>query len=351
MDLSKVTIRPMRDGEQKEIQRIGKRAFQFVEALFVGRPKRAMAAEYEGKLVGGILYKEFNAHKKRIAYIDEAFVDPDYQGLGIGKKLYTKTFEALWEQNYQVLTALVKDDNAGSWKPFWDNGFRRVSVYRIIKEIGVTGFLKHYLFTPYLIAVGMDFYMCNRENTVEEKVNAPLQLFFYFFLNLLLLFPLWSRWHHRDAGGFLWNFLAYGSLLALFIGSRYLGKLISGNGGKFRFNQGGSFLLPVLGFFGNVFFMNANWYPEHYENTDDFRKRLAIPEIIKWFLFALLPWTALLPGPYCQALGRLASPFLIFMMIPFYPFEIFGGGRIYRYKKWLWLIMFIIAIAECFVIS
>ncbi len=33
MDLSKVTIRSMRDGEQKELQRIGRRAFWFVEAL------------------------------------------------------------------------------------------------------------------------------------------------------------------------------------------------------------------------------------------------------------------------------------------------------------------------------
>ena len=137
MDLSKITIRAMRDGEQKEMQQIGKRAFQFVEALFVGRPQKAMAAEYEGRLVGGILYKEFTVRQKRIAYIDEAFVDPDYQGMGIGKKLYTETVEALWKQNYHVLTALVKDDNAGSWKPFLDNGFRRVSVYRIIKEIGI----------------------------------------------------------------------------------------------------------------------------------------------------------------------------------------------------------------------
>lgn len=350
MDLSKITIRAMRDGEQKEIQQIGKRAFQFVEALFVGRPQKAMAAEYEGRLVGGILYKEFTVRQKRIAYIDEAFVDPDYQGMGIGKKLYTETIEALWKQNYHVLTALVKDDNVGSWKPFLDNGFCRVSVYRIINEIGLSGFLKHYLLTPYLIAVGMDFYMCSRENTLEEKGNAPLQLFLYFFVNYLLLFPLWARWYHRNADSCLWSFLAYGTILALFIGSRYLGTLISRNGGKFRFNQGGSFLLPLLGFFGNVFFMNANWYPKCYENTDDFRKKLAIPEIIKWFLFALLPWTTLLPGPYFQALGRLSCPFLIFIMIPVYPFEVFGGGRIYRYKKLLWFVMFIITIAECFLI-
>ncbi len=117
------------------------------------------------------------------------------------------------------------------WKPLRDNGFRRVSVYRIIEEIGITGFLKHCLTTPCLIAVGMDFYMCNRENTV------------------------------------------------------------------------------------------------------------------------VLPWAALLQGSYCQTLGRLACPFLIFIMIPVYPFEVFGGGRIYRYKKQLWFVLFIITIAECFLVS
>lgn len=351
MDLSKVTVRSMKDGEQKEMQKVGRKAFQFVEALFVGRPEKAMVAEYEGKIVGGIIYKDLNTRKKRIAYIDEAFVDPDYHGLGIGKKLYTETFDALWKQNYHVLTALVKDDNVGSWKPFQDNGFKRVSVWQMIKEIGIAGFLKHYLATPYLIALGMDFYMCGREHAVREKGKIPLQIFFYFFVNLLLLFPLWIRLYHRDAGSFLWSFLAYGTLLALFIMSRYAGKIISKNKGKFRLNQGGSFLLLLLAFFGNVFFMNANWYPEKYENTDEFRKGLAIPEIIKWFLFVLLPWVGMIPNSYCQALGHLAQAFLIFIIIPFYPFEAFGGGRIYRYKKKLWLVMVIVTAAECFLIS
>ena len=38
-------------GEQKEIVRVGKRAFKLMEAWFVGTPKLAMVADYNGKIV------------------------------------------------------------------------------------------------------------------------------------------------------------------------------------------------------------------------------------------------------------------------------------------------------------
>lgn len=41
----------MKDGEQKEIVRVGKRAFKLMEAWFVGTPKLAMVADYNGKIV------------------------------------------------------------------------------------------------------------------------------------------------------------------------------------------------------------------------------------------------------------------------------------------------------------
>ena len=45
IEKNKVIIRPMKDGEQKEIVKVGKRAFKLMESLFVGTPKLAMVAE------------------------------------------------------------------------------------------------------------------------------------------------------------------------------------------------------------------------------------------------------------------------------------------------------------------
>ena len=51
IEKNKVIIRPMKDGEQKEIVKVGKRAFKLMESLFVGTPKLAMVADYNGKIV------------------------------------------------------------------------------------------------------------------------------------------------------------------------------------------------------------------------------------------------------------------------------------------------------------
>ena len=51
VEKNEIMIRPMKDGEQKEIVRVGKRAFKLMEAWFVGTPKLAMVADYNGKIV------------------------------------------------------------------------------------------------------------------------------------------------------------------------------------------------------------------------------------------------------------------------------------------------------------
>lgn len=349
---NKVIIRPMKDGEQKEIVKVGKKAFKLMEALFVGTPKQAMVADYNGKIVGSIMYKYINIKKKKVVYIDEAFVDPEFSGMGIGKMLYNQTFNYLWKQGCDTMTALVKDDNVGSWKLFVDNQFKRVSCYEIIKELGIVGFIIHYLRTPFLFAVGMDFYMSNKKNTVKEKNNTAIGILSFFLANILLLIPLWIRYFNKSSNDFQWGLLGYITVLAIFIGSRYIGKLISKNNGKFRFNNGGSFLTLLLSFWGNTFPMNANWYPEKYEKTKDFRKKLAIPELIKWVVFMILPLISMIwiENPYWQTVGQLSCFYLLFTIIPIYPFESLGGGRIYKYNRKLWLVTFIMTILELIIV-
>lgn len=345
-DQSKIIVRPMKDGEQKELVGIGRRAFRLMEALFVGAPKSAMVAEYDGKVVGSIFYKPIAVQDKKAVYIEQAFVDPDYSGRGIGQILYAQTFDFLWKQGYDVITALVKDDNVGSWKLFEANECKRVSYGQIISELGLSGFLGLYVTTPFLFAVGMDLYMANRADTVREKSSTAMGATAFFLANIFLLTPLWIRCFSKGFYELLWPLLAYLTVLLLFLGGRGLGNFLCGNAGKFRLNNGGSFLSLLLSFWGNTFPMNANWYPETYENTKEFRKKLAKPELLKWAIFVVVPFVSSLwaEHPYWSILSRLASFFLIFMMIPVYPFESFGGGRVYRYDKKIWLLTAMVSI-------
>ena len=348
IEKSKVIIRPMKDGEQKEIVKVGKRAFKLMEALFVGVPKLAMVADYNEKIVGSIMYKYINTKKKKVVYIVEAFVDPNYSGLGVGKLLYNKTFDYLWEQGCDVMTALVKDDNVGSWKLLMNNNFKRVSCYEIIKQLGFAGFIKQYFKTPFPFTIGMDFYMTNKENNVKEKTNTAIEIISFFLTNIILLLPLWIGFFNKNYNMFIWVLLAYVTVLSIFIGSRCIGNIISKTKGKFRINNGGSFLTLLVSFWGNAFLMNANWYPEKYEKTKIFKKKLAIPELIKWAIFIILPFISLnwISSSYWNAIGQLSTSYLFFMVIPIYPFESLGGGRIYNYNKWLWLLIFIVTILE-----
>lgn len=343
---SDIIIREKRNGEEKQILKVARKAFHSIEALFVSKPKTAMVAEYDGKIVGGMIYSIIECNNKTVAYIDEAFVDSDYQGLGIGKKLYSTTFEYLWAQNCDVITAMVKDDNIASWKLVRDNNFKRVSFLQIIKEIGVSVLIKHFFKTPFLIAVGMDFYMADKENSIRDKRNSPLQILAFFLFNLILLLPLWIKLYIKSESDFLWSLLSYITILLLFIGCRYIGKITGKNKWDFRLNNGGAFLPLLLSLFGNTFLINGNWYPEKYENNKSFTQKLAIPELIKWLVFSLLVLLGFIQNSYCRILSNLACYYSVFMIIPIYPFESFGGGRIYRYNKKLWLILFIITISE-----
>lgn len=351
MNIQNVIIRPMEKGEEKTVAKVGKKAFQFIEALFIGTPKKAMVAEYEDKIIGAIIYKYLDTKQQQIVYIDEAFVDPEYHGMGVGKKLYTETFYYLQEWGCDVMTALVKDDNVASWKPFIENGFRRVTFRDAVKAIGFMGMLKQYFCTPFFIAVGMDFYILYPESPVSFKQEGNLQLLYFLLGNMLLASPMWIWLFLKNTALVLPYMGAYLTLLILLLLTRYAGALWSGEKYLFRLNNGGGLLTAFLSYWGNIFPMNANWYPVTYRNTDEFRRKLAVPELVKWVIFLFLPWLSFTTNSYLNALASLSCVFLVFLMIPFYPFETYGAGRIYRYKKGLWLLTAVITIAQLMIVS
>lgn len=345
INMDDLIIREMKAGEQKTLVKTAKRAFSFVEGLFVGTPKKAMAAECKGTIVGGIIYKDMKAGHKSIVYISEAFVDPAYHGRGVGKRLYAETFSFLRRQGCDGMTALVKDDNVASFKLFMENGFRRVSFFEAAKHIGLAGMLKQYFMTPLLFASGMDLYM-NMEGTAEKEKSSPaLQLATFFLANMLLLLPIWVQ---LPDGELLRFVTAYAVVLTLFAAPRCIAALSGGGHNKLRFNNEGSFITLLVSLGGNTFPMNINWYPEVYEDSENFRRRMAVPEIIKWCIFAALPLLSFTQNGYLRAIAQLSCYFLIFMILPFYPCEAFGAGRIYKYNKKVWMATAAVTCIELF---
>ena len=346
MKQDQLVIREMKDGEQKEIMRVGRQAFTAFEALFVEFPRPAMAAVYEEKIVGGIIYKIIPCGKKKMAYIAEAFVDPACHGCGVGSKLYAETFRHIWAQGCDGMTALVKDDNVASWKLFMENGFQRTGFIEVIRQTGLSGMLLQYLRTPVPFAIGMDFYMVMKDEPIRRKKTGLLQLFYFFLANILLILPMWAGLIRKDPGSIPCSAGAYFAVLALFILTRYAGTRFSRHPWEFRLNNGGSFLTILLSIWGNPFPMNGNWYPDTYENTPAFRRDMAVPELFKWAAFSLAALSGLSNIPFFRSISQIACYYLVFLIIPLYPFESLGAGRIYRFSKVIWLFTAIITMLE-----
>lgn len=333
-----IITRPMEPGEEPKVQKMGKRAFGGLEGIGIPKPRQAIVAVKDGKIVGAIQYKFYRAGGKKIGYFDYACIDPDYHNQGIGSILYKATADYLWEQGCGALTALVKDDNVGSWGLLLKNGFARISVPELTRQFGFLGMLRLYFGTVYSIAIGMDYYVALREEKrPSSKGNTAGQIGAYLLTNLLLfLVVLFTE--RKNFGAF---FTAYGIFLVGGIVVGYAGTLFSKRRWHFRLCNGGGVVCAFVNLIGGVYPMVGNWYPDYYEKTDSFRKDMGVQAFTGWmFVLALSLVSSFVSGDILfQYLGYIGSVLLLYRTVAIYPFEAFGGGRVYRWKKGVYLVM------------
>lgn len=334
-----ITIRQMRAGEEPLIQKMGRRAFVGMEALFVSKPKAALVAEYNGIPVGAVLYKFYQCGGQKVGYIDYAFIDPNYHGQGVGNVLYKAAVDFLWAEGCDAVTALVKDDNVGSWGLLLKNGFTRVSILSLIRQFGLGGFLMQYLMTPFCFGVGMDYYVAVRQGTcLSGKEGGARQLGSYFLVNLLFVFSMVAMGAKHPAGIIgVYAFLLAGGMTFAFLGTK-----LSRRDWTFRLCNGGALIGVFLLFGGSLFPMVGRWYPIRYEKTAEFRRDMGISALAEWLFVLLATATAVFSGAastLLRILIQMGTSFLIFRVIPLYPFESYGGLRVFKWSKWVYAAM------------
>ncbi len=337
-----IVIRSMEKEEAEEVKRIGKRAFSLVEGMFVSKPKHALVAVVDGKLAGAIIYKITKVQGRRTGYFEYAFVDPDYHGKGIGRKLYQATTDYLWEQGCDSQAALVKDDNVGSWSLFLKNGFARVTLWEIVRQLGLLGFLSQFFGNLLWLAVGMDFYLAVRNEPLQNKSGTGRQIGGYLFANLLLI--LIALYRIEDPVIFL------GTYVGMLAGTIAIGRIAAAAAKRkwqFRLNNGGAGIIAVVNFFGGIFPMSGNWYPHKYENTDEFRRDMGMVALAEWAFIAALTGVSIIFSAshmifhYASWIGVIL---LVYRILAIYPFEAYGGSRVFSWNRWIYGVMSVISV-------
>ena len=182
-------IRKMESAEAPYVKKIAQKAFDGIERFFVSTPKEAMVAVTDDHIVGGIIIKYITCKEEKTGYFDGAFIDPRYQGKGIGSTLYEKTTQYLWEQGCTSLSVIVKDDNVASWKLFLDNGFCSINPAEGIRQLGLAAMLRQYFSTPFFISNGMEYCLARKKREIKpKKTGSANQICLYILANILLFF-------------------------------------------------------------------------------------------------------------------------------------------------------------------
>lgn len=337
-----INIRPMKPEEASIVRKIGQKAFTAFESLWVPKPKNALVAVVGEQIAGAALYNIFNAADQKVGYIDYAFIDPDFQNQGIGHQLYNAVIEHLWAQGCDALSAIIKDDNVGSWGLLLKNGFSRVSLPVLVRQFGIDGTLRHYFGTPLFISIGMEYYVALKSQECPSGKKGSIKQICSFMLMNLLLFGVMIAQGNQNIMAFLAAYVLY---LAGGILFGYIGTLFSRRKWHFRFANGG-FIVCLLVNLWAVYPMVGNWYPDQYENTPSFKRDMGMNALLGW-IFVLIFTVISVAGStdflLLKYTGQIGWMFLFYRMAPIYPFESFGGRRVYTWNKVIYGVLFIMS--------
>lgn len=343
-----IIIREMQKDEAALVQRIGRPSFGFMEGLFFDKPKNALVAVIDGEIVGATAYKIFSAkdHQK-IGYISFAFVKRGYEGKGIGTELYRNITSFLKEKGCATITATVKDDNVASWKLFENNGYNITSFSQILDAFGIPGAILFWINSIFAISTGFHLW-----TTLPPKSTSAIgKMGLYLFLNTFIFLPILL--FEPSPSDFLIRGAAFLTLLIASVLGGKLATLFSKNKWDFHVMRGGVLIAMIITTLGGAFPIVGRFLPRRYNRTPEFRRSMALEGLSEWFAVLVLVAVGVIlkeQSLYWKQIVTFGVGLLLYHSLPFYPFECFGGKRIWDYSKLLSVFTMAISVTVIYVL-
>lgn len=333
----KYEIREMRPGEAAELKSLASPNFSIVEGIFISKPKIAIIAQTDDGIIAGSAFLVIvESGGKKVGCIDIIFVNSKYRGTGVAKKLYHAAVENLHYRGCETVMALVKGDNSQSLCRFEDEGLYPVSLNMLRKQIGFSATIALFVKTASLACATGCWILCEKSKADSIGSSSKNILNMFFVNGALLLIGAIIASIFQGRSNPWWNLLAAIFFLAVITIGESIGRKIVGGDWSFVMPEGGLLPSAIVALSGGFYPMLGHWYLSNRENTDDYRRRMAAPIKGAWLLLMV---STLICGilnkmhPFFSCGLDLGIILIIFYMLPFYPFDTFGGRRLCEHNE------------------
>ncbi|MDO5844573.1 MAG: GNAT family N-acetyltransferase, partial [Methanocorpusculum sp.] len=283
----------------------------------------------DGTFAGGAFLVVVPGAKGKVGCIDIIFVQPAHRGSGLAKRLYHEAVEMLRQQGCQTIMALVRGDNSQSLRRFECEGLAPTTLRGLSARTGMGGLCRLFIKTASLACATGCWVLCDQvvpTRSVGGTANNTARV-----LGVNGLFLLCGAMLHLSSGGAWWTVLAAAFLLMLITLGETVGKHIAGGNWRFVMPEGGLVPSAIVALLGGFYPMLGHWYVTDRKNTPEYRHRMALPAKAAWLcVLAATVICQLLKTvyPLFQCTAEFGMMLLLFYMLPFYPFDTFGGRRI-----------------------
>ena len=281
------------------------------------------------------------------AFVQWIFVDPIAQGHKLASKLMEAGTKAMHEEGRTKQFALVRDDNSASWNLFLKAGYKVLPISQTLFKYSFHALLKR---LEYGMVGGYSTWV--KDETSKQKSIYPKYPLLRMTLTIAFLGASLTLFGLRGIE-FLWIVIAtvlsisWIRVIVAYPIARLYGKV------KFIAPSGGFTLSFLLGIFTQA------WWPifgmfapkEDIWNSQQYKKNLGIQATLTWMSMNAIFIAAsfIFPDLFRSGMNFILTYILVVNMIPFTPFDGLDGGKVYRYRPFLYGLSVIISVVTMIV--